>query len=440
MRGSDSICTMSMPNEIKLNPPAGPIDRTICLPGSKSITNRAMLLAAIANGTSNLSGVLIADDTRLMSNALGVLGVNAELDEETRRVGIKGCGGFWPSAEGTIDCGNAGTVMRFVTAACCIGQGNYRLDGVKRMRERPIGMLVEALHDLGATIAYESLSGCCPLTVAARGLRGGVVRFSRAPSSQFLSAILMAAPRAANDVMIEIAGPMPSMPYVKMTLGVMEAFGVSAVEYGMQKFIVPGMQTYSAADYEVEPDASAASYFFAAAALTGGRITVDGLDSESIQGDIGFVDVLEKMGCQVERKPKSTSVRGPEDRRLSGIDVDLNHMPDVAPTLAVLAAFADGPTRIRNVANLRVKETDRLQALSTELGRMGVHTEIHKDGITVRPNGQPTAADIETYDDHRMAMSFALAGLRLEGVVIRNPGCVSKTFPEFFQLWNELVL
>ncbi|MFH1419008.1 MAG: 3-phosphoshikimate 1-carboxyvinyltransferase [Planctomycetota bacterium] len=423
---------------ITLRPPTGPIDRTVCLPGSKSITNRALLLAAMAHGTSHLDGVLIADDTRLMSNALDVLGVAAMLDEETRRANIKGCGGFWPNSEGAIFCGNAGTVMRFVTAACCIGHGDYRLDGVERMRERPIGELVEALHDLGASIAYEGKTGCCPLNVAARGLRGGVVRFSHAPSSQFLSAILMAAPRAANDVMIEIAGPMPSMPYVRMTLGVMEAFGVSAVEYGMRKFIVPGMQTYSAANYAVEPDASTASYFFAAAAITGGRITVDGLGSESIQGDIGFTDILEQMGCRVERKPKSTTVRGPGDRRLSGIDVDLNHMPDVAQTLGVLAAFADGPTRIRNVANLRVKETDRLHALSTELGRLGVHTEVHKDGITVRPKGLPSPGVIETYYDHRMAMSFALAGLRLEGMVVRNPRCVSKTFPEFFQLWNEL--
>ncbi len=264
------------------------------------------------------------------------------------------------------------------------------------------------------------------------------MRFERPPSSQFVSALLLAAPTASKDVLIDVSGPLPSAPYVRMTLSVMEAFGVSAVEDEMRKFIVPAGQTYAAAGYEIEPDATAASYFWAAAALTGGRVTVDGLGSASVQGDAAFVDVLERMGCRIERTAHDTTVRGPAGGRLRGVDVDLNAMPDVAQTLAVLAAFADGPTRIRNVANLRIKETDRLFALANELGRLGVETEVYEDGIEVRPARPPVAAVIDTYRDHRMAMSFALAGLRLDGVVIRNPGCVDKTFPEFFELWDEL--
>jgi 3-phosphoshikimate 1-carboxyvinyltransferase len=260
----------------------------------------------------------------------------------------------------------------------------------------------------------------------------------RPASSQFVSALLLAAPLAGQDVMIEISGPLPSKPYVRMTLGIMEAFGVMVVEDRMEKFIIPGGQTYAATQYGVEPDATGASYFLAAAALTGGRVTVEGLGRESCQGDASFVEVLARMGCRVEQAERSTTVWGPAGGKLRGVDVDLNDMPDVAQTLAVLAAFAEGVTRIRNVANLRIKETDRLQALATELGRLGVRTEVQKEGITIRPDQPPQAAAIETYGDHRMAMSFALAGLRVPDMVIRDPACVGKTFPGFFDLWTEL--
>lgn len=428
-----------MSNDVALIPVARPVDRTVSLPGSKSLTNRALLVAALADGVSHIDRLLLADDTRYMLEALDMLGVGIQLDEARRRATITGCAGLWPNGEADIFCGNAGTVMRFLTAACGTGCGAYRLDGVARMRQRPIAPLVDALRDLGAAIGYADREGYCPITIQPQGrLRGGRVHFRQPPSSQFISALLIAAPLAMGDVMIEIDCELPSKPYVAMTLGVMQAFGAAVVEDKMRHFVVPAPQRYTAARYAVEPDASAASYFFAAAAITGGRITVEGLGATSCQGDMVFVDVLERMGCRIERGVTETTVRGPADGRLAGVDVDLNDAPDVAQTLAVLAAFADGPTHIRNVSNLRLKETDRLFALSKELGRMGVPTEMREDGLSILPDGPPTASAASTYDDHRMAMSFALAGLRLDGMVIRDADCVSKTFPGFFEIWARL--
>lgn len=429
---------MSAGNDIRLMPIGHPIEATVSLPGSKSLTNRALLVAALAAGTTRIDHLLLADDTRIMLRALEALGLRISLDESACRATVIGCGGHWPQDDVDVHCGNAGTVIRFLAAACCVGYGNYRLDGVPRMRQRPIGDLVSALRGLGAQIRYDGDEGFCPLSLRSQGLRGGRVQFHATPSSQFVSALLMAAPLAAGDVYLDITGELPSEPYVAMTLKVMAAFGVEVVHEKMRKFIVPGRQTYTSGRFEVEPDASAASYFFAAAAITGGRVTVEGLGSRSCQGDVAFVNVLEQMGCQVEQGADRTLVRGPADGRLRAVDVDLGHMPDTAPTLAVLAAFAEGTTRMRNIANLRVKETDRLAALSTELGKMNVPTQMHDDGLSIMPTGKPKAAAVDTYEDHRIAMSFALAGLRLEGVVIRNADCVSKTFPDFFQRWAAL--
>lgn len=429
---------MNESDVITLRPLDRPVDQTVRLPGSKSLTNRALLLAALADGISEVDGVLLADDTELMLDALTKLGAAVRLDRGEKRAVVRGCGGNWPADEADLFCGNAGTAMRFLTAACCLGNGSYRLDGVPRMRARPLGDLIAALRDLGADIRCEADEGFCPLVVQAKGLRGGAVRFCGPASSQFVSALLMAAPRASGDVLIDVEGALPSEPFVRMTLSIMDRFGVVAAADRMAKFVVPGGQTYRACRYEVEPDATAASYFFGAAALTGGRITVEGLGASSCQGDCGFVDVLERMGCRADRRPDGTTVWGPSDGNLRGVDVDLNAMPDVAQTLAVLAAFADGPTTIRSVGSLRVKETDRLAALAAELGRMGVETDVWEDGITIRSQRTPVAARIETYNDHRMAMSFALAGLRVEGVQIANPGCVSKTFPGFFDAWGRL--
>lgn len=430
------------PTDILIRPVQQPVDRTVRLPGSKSLTNRALLAAALARGESTLHGILLADDTRLMIGALEALGLAVAIDphgsDEHPRARVAGRGGYFPNTDASLYCGNAGTVIRFLTAACAAAQGDFRLDGSARMRQRPLGDLVRALIDLGASINYEQHAGFCPLHVHGRGLRGGPVTLHHPPSSQFVSAILLAAPRAVRDVLIEITGDLPSRPYVTMTLHVMEAFGVGVLADRDRRFIVPEGQTYRASDYRIEPDASAASYFFAAAALTGGRVTVEGLGRSSLQGDIRFVRVLESMGCRIEQNEHQTTVFGPLAGDLRGVDVDLGDLPDTAPTLAVLAAFATGPTRIRNVSNLRIKESDRLAALATELGRMNVTTELLPDGIVIQPDGELRPARIATYDDHRIAMSFALAGLRLDGMVIAEPGCVAKTFPGFFDEWAKL--
>lgn len=429
---------MERPETIRIRAHPGPVDATIRLPGSKSLTNRALLLAALADGESRVQSILLADDTRLMIDALRSLGVPIRVNEDQPGAVVSGCGGRWPNAEANLFCGNAGTVIRFLTAACTIDQGHYRLDGVARMRERPIAELVNALVDLGAHIGYENRPGYCPLTIHATGLRGGVIERRSTVSSQYVSALLMAGALAANDVFIGFNQPLPSRPYIAMTLDVMRAFGVDAAERDMMRFVVPARQTYRAATYTVEPDASAASYFFAAAAVTGGRVTIESLGAASRQGDVGFVRVLEQMGCAIEQDACTTTVQGPTIGSLRGADVDLGDMPDVAQTLAVIAAFADSPTRIRNVGNLRIKETDRLAALVAELTAMHVDATADSDSITIRPGGQPQAARIRTYNDHRMAMSFAVAGLRVDGTEIEDPGCVDKTFPAFFDVWKTL--
>ncbi len=415
-----------------------PLDATVRPPGSKSQTNRALPLAAMAEGVSHIHNVLFADDTRYMIDALRGLGVRIASDEGQCRCVVNGCGGRWPSGEAALYCGNAGTVARFLTAAVCVGEGQYTLDGAARMRQRPIGPLVDGLRDLGAEIAYGSVEGSLPLQIAAHGLRGGNVRIDASDSSQYVSALLLGAPLANSDVMIEIVGPIVSGPYLRMTVEMVGRFGAAVVEQGLRKFVVPATQRYAGQTIEIEPDASAASYFFAAAALSGGRVTVAGLGSGSVQGDAGFVRVLEKMGCRAAVSPDATTVSGPSRGAIRGVDVDLGEMPDTAPTLAVLAVFADGPTRIRNVANLRIKESDRIAALATELQRIGAEVEIHADGLTVIPAKSPCAAAIDTYDDHRIAMSFALAGLRLDGVTIRDAECVAKTYPRFFEDWERM--
>jgi len=425
-----------------LRPAAGPLDAVVRPPGSKSITNRALVIAALAGGKSRLTGVLFADDTRHMLDALERLGIDVSDDPATGTVNISGCDGHLPASEAEIYCGNSGTTMRFCTAMCALGFGEYTLDGMARMRERPIGALVEALQALGTPVRCLGEEGYPPLHIYAQGLKGGEVHFDSPPSSQLVSALLMAAPCARSDVMIAVRGQLVSEPYVRMTLAVMETFGVTVldrVEPDSARYIVAAPQRYAGCEYAVEPDASNASYFLAAPAVAGGKVTVEGLGTSSIQGDAHFVDILEQMGCRIERAPDCLTVHGPASgERLRGIDVDLNRMPDMVQTLAVVALFAQGPTRVRNVANLRLKETDRLAALAHELGRMGAEVELESDGLMIRPPDEVVGAHVDTYDDHRMAMSFALASLRVDGVVINEPGCVSKTFPDFFDRWQGL--
>jgi len=343
-------------------------------------------------------------------------------------VTVNGQGGDIPNKQAELNLGNAGTAMRFLTAALCLGQGTYTLDGIPRMRERPIGDLVQALNDLGAHVQCESGGDCPPVMVDAQGLPGGRTEVAGNISSQYLSALLMTAPCAEEAVEIRVAGELVSRPYVDMTLDVMAQFGVDVDEVDEGQFRIES-QIYEAREYDVEPDASAASYFFAAAAVTGGRVTVEGLSRASLQGDLGFVEVLERMGCGIDWSADGVTVIGGE---LTGVDVDMNFISDTAQTLAAVAPFAEGPTRIRNIAHVRHKETDRIGAVVTELRKLGLEVEEHDDGMTIFP-GPMQPAVIDTYDDHRMAMSFAILGLRQEGVQIADPGCTAKTYPDFFE-------
>lgn len=415
------------------------VDADLVLPGSKSLTQRYLVCAALADGSSTLNGPLIADDSRVLAENLARVGAGIQLDESRPSISVRGVGGM-PDVDGAeLNAGAAGTAMRFLTALACLGNGRVRIDGSARMRERPIGALVEGLTQLGARIGYEHQEGFPPLYILASGLAGGEVIFETPPSSQYLSAILMAAPYAARDVMIRVEGALNSRPYVSMTLGVMGVMGVDALESeGGTRFIVPAGQRYRGGSHVIEPDASAATYFLAAAAVTGGRVRIGGLGSLSAQGDAKFAAVLERMGCRVEIDASQTILHAPPKGALLGIDVDLNAMPDTAQTLAVTALFAKGPTRIRNVSNLRIKETDRIAALAAELARVGAKVDVHTDGLTVFPPARLLPAAIETYDDHRMAMSFAVAGLPHGGITIRGAGCVSKSFPDFFERFGMI--
>lgn len=419
-----------MDDAYEVTPVTGPVRGSIRPPGSKSLTNRALITAALANGTSRLTGVLDSEDTRVMVESLRRLGIAVEHDADACSMRVSGCSGKPTSSEADLWLENSGTSIRFLTALCALGDGQFRLDGISRMRERPIADLVDALNALGGEAACETDSGCPPVVVRAIGLDGGTTTVDGSLSSQFLSALLMASPCARSPVDIQVSGQLVSQPYIDMTMGVMAQFGVTVGCPDPHLFRIPPQQ-YQATDYDIEPDASAASYFFAIAAITGGEITVQGLSSYALQGDVAFVDALARMGCQVEYGDDSITVCGGE---LTGIAIDMNAVSDTAQTLAVVAAFASGPTRISNVAHNRHKETDRITAVVTELRRMGLHVDEHEDGMTIHP-GELQPATIETYNDHRMAMSFALAGLRMPGVRIANPACTGKTYPGF---WTDL--
>ncbi len=417
-----------MTSVYQVQPPPTPVRGCIRPPGSKSLTNRALVVAALADGESRLTGALDCRDTQVMVESLRKLGVPVRHEAATGIIELRGCGGTPPATQADLWLENSGTSLRFLTAVCCLGHGRFRLDGNQRMRQRPIADLVEALRILGVDIRCEQNNGCPPVVVDADGLRGGRTRISGRVSSQYLSGLLMAAPGARQTTEIRVVDGLVSMPYVDMTLGVMRAFGVEVERPEANSFRIPP-QSYHAGAYDIEPDATAASYFFAAAAITGGEVTVTGLTAESLQGDVGFVDVLEQMGCTVTKTSEAITVRGGP---LKGIDVDMNAISDTAQTLAVVAMFADGPTRIRNIAHTRHKETDRIKALVTELGRLGLVVEEHADGLTIHP-GPVKPTTVATYDDHRMAMSFAVAGLRVPGLRIADPGCTAKTYPHFFE-------
>lgn len=420
------------PDQLEIRPFTGQLSATVTVPGSKSITNRALVLAALASYWSEctLTGALRSEDTEVMVDCLQRLGFKICPEWPTIRVEQNLSGRIIPAQSADLYVANSGTTARFVAAIVSLGRGTYRLDGVPRMRERPIQDLLDALNQLGANARSDNGTGCPPITIEADGWKAKEVKVRADVSSQFLSGLLLAEPFAENPTQIFLDGRPVSQPYVQMTSTMKRDWGLTYFSSGGTF----ASDTRLRRAYEIEPDASAASYFWAAAAILGGRVTVSGLTEKSIQGDVAFVDVLEQMGCRVEKCDAGITVHG---RPLRGVDVDMNAISDTVMTLAAVACFAEGPTRIRNVAHIRHKETDRIAALAVELRRLGAAVEEFADGLTITP-GPLHGATVETYNDHRMAMSLAAIGLKVPGVIIKNPGCVAKTYPGFWQDLEKL--
>ena len=416
--------------------PIRSVNGEISLPGSKSMSNRVLLLAALANGATEVRNLLASDDTTHMLNALRTLGAGVALSDDGARCQVTGLGGAFPAGEATLFMGNSGTTMRSLCAALCAGSGRYTLTGEPRMLERPIGDLVDALRQVGARIEYAGAEGYPPLRIDARGLAGGNVRIRGNISSQYLTGMLMAAPMSLAPLTIEVEGELVSKPYIDMTIDVMRRFDVEVERNDYERFRLPGGQRYeSPGSILVEGDASSASYFLSAAAISGGAVRVNGVGGDSIQGDIAHADVLRDMGAIVSRGADWIEVSRGE---LTGIDADLNHMPDAAMTVAVTALFAKGETTIRNIHNWRVKETDRLAAMATELRKVGAEVVEGADYIRIKPPAQIRQATIDTYDDHRIAMCFSLAALGNASITINDPDTVSKTFPDYFERMQQI--
>jgi 3-phosphoshikimate 1-carboxyvinyltransferase len=441
---------ISYPSTLSMVPLSHTPDVTVPIPGSKSLTNRALILAALANGTSTLEGALFSEDTDVMAESLRRLGIGVTSDADRETFVVQGQGGALPAHAAELFVANSGTSVRFLTALTALGTGRYRLDGVERMQQRPQQDLLDALADLGVAARSERGTGCPPLVVEAEGgLPGGTARVGAEASSQFLTALLMVAPYAQKDVTLEIVGALRPF-YVDITRRMMAQWGVQArLESGAEaqsgqtapvRYRIAAGQRYVAQEsYRIEPDASGASYFFAAAAITGGRVTVPGLRAEALQGDVRFaLEVLAEMGCTVTSNAEGITVVGPPPGQLRGIERDMSAISDTSLTLAAIAPFANSPTIVHHIAHSRLQECDRISAACTELARLGVQVEERPDGFTVFPASTLRPAEIETYGDHRVAMSFALVGLRAPGIVIRNPACVAKTFPDYWQRLERL--
>src|SRR5215207_2294289 len=436
---------------LQITPVNHPLHASVRVPGSKSLTNRALLIASLAKGTTRLTNALFSDDSRYLAKALQTLGFDIQLDEASHEMTVTGLSGSIPAKHAQLFIGNAGTAARFLAAFLTLGNGEYILDGDSRMRERPIRDLVDALHQLG--VELEATNGCPPVEIFARGLPGGKTKIAGNISSQFLSALLMVAPYAQSPIEIEVITELNSKPYVDMTIAVMKDFGIEVRRDSYQTFSIP-MTNYELQatnlharhpisdsqphtfTYAIESDASAASYFFAAPAICGGTVRVENISRNSKQGDITFLDILQQMGCTIKEADGFIEVTGTGS--LNGVDVDMGDIPDTAQTLAAIAPFASSPTTIRCIASARVKETDRVRATCTELARLGVRVNEHEDGMTIYPCSNIQPAMIQTYNDHRMAMAFSVVGLRAEGVIIENPSCVSKTFPNYFEVLDTL--
>jgi 3-phosphoshikimate 1-carboxyvinyltransferase len=435
-----------MKTELQIIPITHPINAVVRVPGSKSLTNRALLIASLAEGKTCLTNALFSDDSLYFANALQALGFDIQLDEKDHEITVNGLGGKIPETKANLFIGNAGTAARFLTAFLTLGNGEYIVDGDSRMRERPIGDLIDALIHLGANLHpahAEGVSGrndpsniCPPIQIISSGLRGGKTQIAGDISSQFLSAILMVASYAEQAVEVTLSSELNSKPYVDMTLSIMKDFGVEISRDGYRTFTIPISKYEPCAAYAIESDASAASYFFAVPAICGGIIKVENISKSSKQGDIAFLNLLQEMGCSITEAENYILVAG--GLELQGIDADMKDIPDTAQTLAVLAPFATSPTRIRGIESARLKETDRIHATCTELTRLGVQVDEHEDGMTIYPCRKFNPARIQTYNDHRMAMAFSLMGLRIPGVSIEDPECVSKTFPGYFEALKTL--
>lgn len=424
--------------QLRLTPTAH-LAGTIKLPGSKSISNRTLLLAALSSGSTLVRDLLDSDDIRHMLAALRLLGVSVEQLGDSRDFRVQGVGGEFPVKSADLFLGNAGTAFRPLTAALALMQGHYQLSGVARMHERPIGDLVDALRTAGADIGYQGKPGYPPLTIGPAALRGGeVIPVKGNVSSQFLTALLMALPLTGETTSIEVVGELISKPYIEITLNLMSQFGVQVERQGWQRFVIPGGQHYiSPGEVHVEGDASSASYFLAAGALAGGPVRVEGVGRNSIQGDVKFADTLRQMGVAISMG--DNWIEASANGKLKAIDADLNHIPDAAMTIAVAALAADGTTTLRNIESWRVKETDRLSAMATELRKLGATVEEGQDYIRITPPASLHAdAVIDTYDDHRMAMCFSLVSLLGTPVIINDPKCVAKTFPDYFDVLATL--
>ena len=413
----------------RIDPIDHPVNATVTLPGSKSYTNRALIIAAMAAGTSQLRQALFSDDTVYMAQALRELGIPVTADETTNTFTVEGQGGSIPASRADLFVGLSGTSSRFLTALAALGRGQFCIDGVARMRERPMQPLLASIRQLGGTVRSRHDNDCLPIEISGHGLHGGAAVMAGDQSSQYFSALLMVAPYMTQGLDLSVEGRLIHGQYITMTMKSMADFGVVATGEGDKRFRVAPGQRYQARTYDIEPDASAASYFFAAAALTGGTMRVENLGADSAQGDLDFVDVLSEMGCKIEKGADHVRVTGPG--KLRGVDVDMGSLSDTFMTLAALAPFADGPTVIRGIAHTRLQETDRVHATAQELQKIGIAVEEFEDGLHIKP-GPMHEATIDPHDDHRIAMSFALVGLRQPGVVISNPACVAKTFPDFF--------
>lgn len=408
------------------------------LPGSKSISNRALLLAALSDRPVRLTNVLFSDDGLHFIEALKTLGFRMEGDVSRRQVQVYGLGGNIPRRKGQLHVGSAGTAARFLTAMLALAEVDYVMDASEQMKGRPMKPLLESLTALGAKFDYLEQPFCLPYRIHGTGYRGGKVSLAANISSQFLSALLLGGCYGTEDLLIEIDGAVAAKPYVDMTIAMMRHFGVTVENHDYASFLIPKGQHYRGVDYQIEPDVSNACYFWAMAVLTGGNALVEKVALRSLQGDIRFLEILKRLGATVRETDEGVVVQGPANGCYPGIEADLGDIPDQAMTLAVLAPFAQGPTVIKNVEIIAHHESDRLQAIITELSKLGVTVEKREDGLIIYPGGL-RPGEVETYDDHRIAMAFSLLGLRADGIVIRNPECTAKTFKDYFKVLDQIV-